>query len=80
MSTLLTPATVYRFGRKHAQHSWSVHVVGDDATGYRVQVRTRCGLVIDDRADATLIEGFVTCPDCEASAAALAEPAAGGDR
>lgn len=64
MSELLTAKTVYRFGRKRTQHDWSVHVVGDDARGYRVQVRTRCGVVVTDSPDAALIEGFVTCEEC----------------
>lgn len=63
--TLMHPQTVYRFGRKHTQHDWSVHVVGSDAEGYHVQVRTRCGLIIAGNADANLVMGFVTCAECE---------------
>ena len=64
MTALMTAQTVYRFGRKHAQHSWSVHVVGDDARGYWCEVRTKCGLVVTGNDEAALIEGFVTCDDC----------------
>lgn len=66
MNELLTAQTVYRIGRARAQHAWSAHVVGDDASGYSVQVRTRCGVVVTGNEDATLIEGFVTCEGCEA--------------
>ena len=64
MSTLAEPQTVYRIGRKRVQHAWSVHVVGDEASGYRVEVRTRCGVVVTGNADASLSEGFVTCEAC----------------
>lgn len=66
--TLLAPTTVYRIGRARTQHSWSVHVVGDDTIGYRVQVRTRCGIVVSGNDDAKLVEGFATCTDCEVPA------------
>lgn len=65
MSTLLDTKTVYRIGRTRTRHDWSVHVVGNEARGYRVQVRTRCGLIVSGNDDAQLVEGFVTCEACE---------------
>lgn len=64
MGSLVESQTVYRLGRKRAQHAWSVHVVGDDASGYVVQVRTRCGVVLSGNDEAAQIEGFVTCEEC----------------
>lgn len=65
MTELLTAQTVYRIGRKRTQHGWSVHIVGDDATGYSVEVRTRCGIVLTGCDEASQVEqGFVTCGGC----------------
>lgn len=58
------PVTVYRIGKARTQHAWSVHVAGNDTTGYSVEVRTMCGVVLADDT-AHLVEGFVTCDDCD---------------
>lgn len=62
---LAEPGSVYRIGRQRTQHSWSGHVVGDEASGYGVEVRTRCGVVLTGNEDAQILTGFVTCEACE---------------
>lgn len=61
---LLTAKTVIRFGRERTQHDWKVEVVGDDAHGYRVQVQTKCGRVVETETT-TKAAGFVTCESCK---------------
>lgn len=56
-AVLLTPTTVYRFGRAHARHAFRVLIEGD-----RVVVTSRCGKPFDGTQVAEL--GFVTCDGC----------------
>lgn len=63
---LIASQTVIRFGRERTQHNWRVAVVGDDATGYRVQVQTTCGRVVETETTSK-VQGFVTCAACKPS-------------
>lgn len=64
---LLTEQTIIRFGRERTQHDWRVAVVGDDTIGYRVQVQTKCGRVVDETAKKP--KGFVSCDACKEATA-----------
>lgn len=66
---LLTEQTTVRFGRERAQHDYRVTIVGNDTDGYRAQVQTRCGRVLDVDSGHQLVQGFVTCPECSGATA-----------
>ena len=63
VESLIETTIVATFGREKTMHDYLVTVVGNDAAGYRVQVRTVCGRVFDETTKTT--EGAVSCPVCE---------------